>query len=111
MQIGGTLVNAVVRIVVLAATLALVYYFIVRPILDTTETVSGGISGNLEKTFEDINEAFDQSNGQGGSLDPTEVKQKVTRVGGRRQKRLINCIQNSSQDFGRIQRCANRFGP
>jgi len=111
MQIGGTLVNAVVRIAVLAATLALVYFFILRPILDTTETVSGGISGNLEKTFNDINEAFDQSNGQGGSFSRIQIKQKVTRVGGKRQERLINCIQNAQQDIGRIQRCANRFGP
>lgn len=109
MEIGGTLVRGAVRIAVLAATLALVYFFILRPILDTTETVTGGIGGNLEKTFNDINEAFDQANGQGGSFSRVQIKQKVTRVDGKRQEQLINCIQNSQQDIARIQRCANRF--
>ena len=110
MQIGGTLVNAVVRIAVLAATLALVYYFIVRPVLDTTETVSGGISGNIEKTFDDINQAFDEAGGQKGGVTQVQIKRQINQADGKSQQRLINCIERARQDIDRIQRCANRFG-
>jgi F0F1-type ATP synthase membrane subunit b/b' len=110
MQIGGTLVNAVVRIAVLAATLALVYYFIVRPVLDTTETVSGGISNNIQRTFDEVNEAFDQAGGQNAGVNRVKIKRTINQTGGRSQQRLINCIERARQDINRIQRCADRFG-
>jgi hypothetical protein len=110
MQIGGTLVNAAVRIAVLAATLALVYYFILRPVLDTTETVSGGIGGNIQKTFDEVNRAFDQAGGQTGGITQVQIKRQITRTGGVDQQKLINCIERAGQDINRIQRCANRFG-
>lgn len=110
MQIGGTLVNAVVRIAVLAATLALVYFFILKPVLSTTESVSSGINGNIQSVFDDVNEAFDQSNLQGGANE-RRIKRKINSATGVNQDRLITCIENAQQDVERIQRCANRFGP
>jgi F0F1-type ATP synthase membrane subunit b/b' len=108
MQIGGTVVNGIVRIVIVAATLALVYYFILRPILDTTETVSGGIQDNIEKTLNEVNSAFDQVPGTGNQA---QIKRQINQSSGVNQKRLINCIQRAQQDVDRIQRCAERFGP
>jgi ElaB/YqjD/DUF883 family membrane-anchored ribosome-binding protein len=110
MQIGGTLVNAVVRIAVLAATLALVYFFILKPVLSTTESVSSGINNNIQNAFDDVNEAFDQSNITGGANE-RKIRRKINSTTGINQERLITCIQNAQQDVERIQRCANRFGP
>lgn len=110
MQIGGTLVNAVVRIVVLAATLALVYFLILRPILDTTETVSGGISGNIQNAFDDVNKAFEQSNAAGVQGSRVRIKRQIKTTSGVDQRRLLSCVQNANQNISRIQRCANRFG-
>jgi len=109
MQIGGTLVNAVVRIAVVAATLALAYFFILKPILSTTETVSSGINSNIQNAFDDVNEAFDQSGTLGGPGE-RKIRRKITTTSGVNQDRLIECIQNAQQDINRIQRCANRFG-
>jgi F0F1-type ATP synthase membrane subunit b/b' len=108
MQIGGTVVNGIVRLVIVAATLALVYYFILRPILDTTETVSGGINDNIQRAFDDVNEAFDQVPGTGNQA---QIKRQINQSSGIDQDRLINCIQRAQQDVNRIQRCADRFGP
>jgi ElaB/YqjD/DUF883 family membrane-anchored ribosome-binding protein len=110
MQIGGTLVNAVVRIAIVAATLALAYFFVIKPVLSTTETVSSGINSNIQNAFDDVNEAFDQSNITGG-LNEKKIKRKINSTSGVNQDRLIECIQNAQQDINRIQRCANRFGP
>lgn len=111
MQIGGTLVNAVVRIAVVAATLALAYFFILKPVLSTTETVSSGINGNIQNVFDDVNQAFEQSNTQVGGLNERKIKRKINSTSGVNQDRLITCIQNAQQDITRIQRCAKRFGP
>jgi precorrin isomerase len=110
MQIGGTLVNAVVRIAIVAATLALAYFFVIKPVLSTTETVTSGINGNIQKAFDDVNEAFDQSN-IAGTANERRIKRKINATNGINQDRLITCIQNAQQDVNRIQRCANRFGP
>jgi hypothetical protein len=110
MQIGGTLVNAVVRIAVVAATLALAYFFILKPILSTTETVSSGINGNIQNAFDDVNQAFESANNPGG-VNQRGIKRKINSASGVNQERLITCIQNAQQDITRIQRCANRFGP
>jgi hypothetical protein len=100
-----------VRIAVLAATLGLVYLFIVRPVLDTTETVSGGIGSNIQKVFDDVNAAFDQADGQGAGRRQARIKRRISSSSGRRQQRLITCVQNSGQDVARMQRCVNRFSP
>ena len=110
MQIGGTLVNAVVRIAVVAATLALVYYFILAPILDTTKTVSGGISGNVERAIKDVNRAFDQMGAPGTTVNQARIERQINGARGKKQDRLIRCIERARQDVNRIQRCANRFG-
>jgi hypothetical protein len=110
-NIGGTLARGVVRIAVVAATLALVYFFILRPVLDTTETVSGGISGNIQKAFDDVNEAFDQANGQNAGLNERRLKRRINATSGGQQARLLDCIQNARQDVDRMQRCVNRFAP
>lgn len=108
MQIGGTLVNAVVRIVVLAATLALVYFLILKPILATTENISGSANFNTQQAIDSVNEAF-QGTSQQGSVTQLKIRSKVKRVNGVDHQRLLRCVQNANGNINRIQRCANRY--
>ncbi|HTU13973.1 MAG TPA: hypothetical protein VMF31_02125 [Solirubrobacterales bacterium] len=111
MQIGGTLVTAIVRIAVLAATLALVYVFILKPVLNTTENVTKGVNANISSAMEEVNRAFDGSNTTNRKFSQVQIKRSITTTSGRKQQRLLRCVQNSNQDIARIQRCAARFGP
>lgn len=104
MNIGGTLVSSVVRILVVVATLAATYYFILRPILDTTEKVSTGISGNIEKS---LDQAFSQSSVS--SQKRTVITREIRSVSGAKMAKLERCVTRAGTDIGRIQRCANRF--
>ncbi|MGK2955063.1 MAG: hypothetical protein ACSLFI_05260 [Solirubrobacterales bacterium] len=110
MNLGGTLVNTVVRLVILFATLALVYLFIIKPVLSTTENVSKGINGNISNVMDDVNEAFEESN-QAGGYDEVQIKRRITTVNGKDQQRLLKCVQNANQNINRIQRCAAKFSP
>jgi hypothetical protein len=80
-------------------------------VLHTTETVSGGINGNIQKVFEDVNQAFEQNNGQAAGRNRARIKRQINNSSGQRQQRLITCVQNSGQDVARMQRCVNRFSP
>lgn len=111
MNFGGTLLNTVVRLVVLFATLALVYLFIIKPVLSTTEKVSSGITGNIQSAFDDVNEAFDETNNPNVRQSQVKIKRTITRTNGKKQQRLLRCVQNANQNINRIQRCANRYSP
>lgn len=107
MQIGGTLIAGVVRILVVVATLAAVYYFLVRPVLDTTEKVSGGINSSIQQSLKQANSAFDQA-----GISP-DTQQQITReirnVPANKAQNLARCIKRKPADLAHLQRCASRF--
>jgi len=111
MQIGGTVVTAVVKIVVLAASLALAYVFIIKPVLDTTENVTSGVNTNISNAMDEVNEAFEGTDPGNGKYSQVKIKRTITTVSGKKQQRLLTCVQNANQDVVRLQRCAERFGP
>ena len=98
---AGTVINPIIKIVTTVAVLAAVYFFMVKPILDTTDNAIsesfgafeefdgfGDLSGNVQSQIED---AF----GQSGS-----------------QAKLQKCIERAieaSADQQRINRCIDRF--
>lgn len=109
MQIGGTLLTAVVRIAVLAASLALIYYFVIRPVLETTESVSSGINNNIQRSLDQANEAFSESNMNFSSQKQQKVTTNIKNVPTDKLPRLTRCISNAGADLNRISRCAQRL--
>jgi len=100
MQIGGTLVSGVVRILVVVATLAAVYYFLLRPVLDTTEKVSGGITSSMSQISipDDIQQQVEAHVNSSSSFD---------------SDRFNACIEKAQQAalsgrYQRVQRIALR---
>ena len=92
---AGTVINPIIRIVVVVAVLAATYFFIVKPILDTT------------------NNAFDQF---GGAFDdlPTDIQDQVDNAfddlnSDAARKRLERCIKAAGTNADRINRCVQRF--
>ena len=91
--------------------LAAVYFFVVRPALDTTEKISHEVNVNVQKGLNEAN--F-------GEIDQTidDVNRRVQREirkSFRASKRhgnpdkLIRCIQRAHQDVTKIQRCSDRY--
>ena len=48
-----TLVRSLIRLIVTVAILAAVYFFLVRPILDTAEDTFGGVGNSIDNVFDD----------------------------------------------------------
>lgn len=116
-NIFGNLTSGLIRLAITAATILLIYLFILKPILATTENVTGGLTGDtdVQKLLESVNEAF---GGEGSEPVRRQIERQLNQIesgdaagGTRKAKRLLRCVQNSAGDVGRMQRCAARFAP
>ena len=47
---AGTVISPIIKIVTTVAILAAVYFFVVRPILDTTEDISGNVNRSVQQS-------------------------------------------------------------
>ena len=100
-NIFGTLSSGIVRLLVTVGVLAAAYFFIVKPVLHTTDEAIKN-SG--------INEIGKTLNGVG-----KEVRRQVnhsfhvTKQQGGNPQKLIHCVQNANGNVNRLQRCTRRF--
>jgi uncharacterized protein YoxC len=113
----GNLTSGIIRLAVAVGILAAVYFFLVKPILHTTE-----------KTVESTNKSFEKSF-QGSSVDTKGIEEKVNetiesvnkevqvqversfhtaKVHGKPEK-LLHCIQRAHENVRRIERCSRRY--
>ena len=107
----GNVTAGIIRLLVTVGILAAVYFFLVRPTLDTTEKISHEVNVNVEKGFQqtdlsEISETIDDVNRR----VRREIKKSVR--SSQRQgnaDELINCIQRAHQNVNKIQRCSERF--
>jgi archaellum component FlaF (FlaF/FlaG flagellin family) len=126
MNLGGTLVNTVVRLVILFATLALVYLFIIKPVLHTTEvginsatnfsnqitqSIDVANDASYKNAMKQMNEALKQANSQSGTTRVVVTQNGKTNVKASDQQRLLRCVQNSNRNVNRLVRCNEKFGP
>jgi hypothetical protein len=98
---AGTVINPIIKIVTTVAILAAAYFFIVKPVLDTTN------SAFEEFGLDEFSDTFDGL--------PTQVQDQVNdaleQTDG--SQRLQDCIERAIRkdppDRQRISRCVDRF--
>lgn len=107
----GNLSAGIIRLLVTVGILAAVYFFLVRPALDTTEKISHETNISIHEGFEsadfgEVNKTIDDVNRQ----VQREIRQSLRHS--QRQgdaDKLIRCIKHAHQNVNRIQRCSERF--
>ncbi len=119
LDVGGTLLSAILRLVVTVGILAAVYFLIVRPVLDTTKSVSHDISRSVNHSvnagLHSANHALNQSD-----ITSPKVRRKVrTQVrtvihtSGNvdtsnlppEARRLLKCVQRANGNIDKLQAC------
>ena len=126
----GNLSTGVIRLAVVAGTLALSYLFILKPILDTTETISTSINQSVRQSFaasgggdlqRQIQRSIRQANRQvqqatqqpGASSAQVPTSVQITRaVRGLtppQARRLSRCVRRAGARPAAINACFNRF--
>lgn len=105
MNIGGALVSSVLKIAVTAAVLILAYLLIIKPILNTTETVTRNANSSIQESLDQV---FDFD---GNSPTARKIKREVGNGKGFDQQALVACLERNSQKPAAAQKCVQRFGP
>jgi hypothetical protein len=103
---AGTVINPIIKIVTVVAILAATYVFIVKPVLDTTESTIDRSFDAFDENFAGFDELPNQIQGEvGDALESSNNSQG-----------LQNCIERAVRGSGapnteRINRCVARFSP
>ena len=113
----GNLTSGIIRLAVAVGILAAVYFFLVKPILHTTEKTVEGANQSFEKSFNTptvntkaieakVNKTIEDVNRQ----VQVEVHRSfhTAQVHGS-PKKLLHCIQRASGNVQRIERCSRRY--
>lgn len=107
----GHLSAGIIRLLVTVGILAAVYFFLVRPALDTTENISRETNQSIQKSFQ--NTGLNDISGQIEDVNrqvQIEIKKsyRTSKQQGDADK-LIRCIQRAHHNVNKIQRCSERF--
>jgi hypothetical protein len=109
----GNLTSGLIRLLVTVGILAAAYFFIVRPVLDTTDKAIDSANQSLERSFgvhgadiTDVSKTIEDVNRQ--------VQRQVRRSFRTAEKkgnpqRLVRCIRRSHGDVKHIERCTRKF--
>jgi len=57
---AGTIINPILKVVTTVAILGAVYIFFVKPILDTTEEISGNVGAQVRQSLDDADKASEE---------------------------------------------------
>jgi hypothetical protein len=92
---AGTVINPIIKIVTVVAILAATYFFIVKPVLDTTERsfdAFGAGFGDLPAQIqEDVDAALETSNSSGALQNC--IERAVTRADAPNAQRVNRCVE------------------
>jgi ElaB/YqjD/DUF883 family membrane-anchored ribosome-binding protein len=111
-----TALSAVIRLVSTVVILGAVYFFIVKPVLDTTEGITSSINDSVHEGLQSANEAMQQNGIHSNHLQQkvrarvrTAIKDggttiKTTGVPADVQK-LLKCVQKAGTDVDKLQAC------
>jgi hypothetical protein len=96
-----TLARSLIRLIVTVGILAAVYFFMIRPILDTTnDTIDKAFEG-----FDGIGKSIDKSFENAGVNNPPNL----SGVGKTDAEKVLACVQRVQPDTTKMQQCAERF--
>jgi Tfp pilus assembly protein PilO len=104
----GNATAGIIRLLVTVGILAAVYFFIVKPVLHTTETVSHEVNVNVQQSLKEahIGKTIQNVNRQ----VQREIKRSIRHAPSHTAAdKLLTCIQRAHQDVHKIERCNEKY--
>jgi predicted PurR-regulated permease PerM len=107
-SIGGIFASGIVRLLVIAGTLLLIYLLFVRPALDTANEAINkfNVPDSSNAIQRQIQRQIRQTNRQVRRQVNRSFKQTPSV---RSQQKLLRCVQRANGKVKRIQACGRRF--
>jgi hypothetical protein len=112
-QLFGNLTSGIIRLGVAVGIIAALYFFLLRPVLDTTNHAVDQANHSFEQSFQGSGVDIDQINKTIEDVNrqvQVEVQRSfhVAKVNGNPDK-LLHCVQRANGNVHRIERCARRY--
>jgi hypothetical protein len=108
----GNLTSGLIRLLVTVGILAAAYFFIVKPVLNTTDKAIDSANKSFEQTFGTHADITDIS----GTIEGVnrQVQRQIRRSFRTAErkgnpKKLIRCIERSRGNVKKIERCTRKF--
>jgi hypothetical protein len=108
----GSLTSGIIRLLVTVGILAAAYFFLVKPVLETTSEISKEANSSFQKSIGGQLDLGDI----GGTIESVnkQVERQIRRSFHTAEKkghpnRLIRCIKRAEGDVQRIKRCTVKF--
>jgi Tfp pilus assembly protein PilO len=107
----GNVTAGIIRLLVTVGILAAVYFFVVKPTLETTKEISHEVNANVHRGFQEANFGdISKSIKHVNRRVEREIKKSLRQSSNHKAaNRLVNCIQRAHQDVDKIQHCSERF--
>lgn len=105
---AGTFIGPLLKILTTVAILAATYFFIVQPILDTTNSAIDRSFDSIEG-FDDLGPNIQDSVRDAQSL--ADDAQAASDAQVKEANKLLDCITGANGDVNAIQRCNQKFDP
>ena len=105
---AGTFLSPLIKVVTTVAILAAAYFFIVKPVLNTTESAFDSVGTGIEG-FNDLGPNLQDSIREAQNL--AEEQQASSDAQIKEANKLLNCISEASGDVNEIQKCNAKFDP
>jgi hemolysin activation/secretion protein len=110
----GNVTSGIIRLLVAVGVLAAAYFFIVKPVLSTTDHAIDSANKSFEKSFgtpldlSDIDKTIENANKQ-VQIQIQRSFHTAKKKGKGDPQKLIHCIQHAAGDVHRIQRCTIKY--
>ena len=107
---AGTIISPIIKVVTTVAILAAIYFFFVKPTLDTTENIANQGFDLAEEQIPNFDNIVpDTQQGKVNKALKEAEKQFGTSSG--QVDKLINCVTNAAGDVEKLNACNAKFGP
>ena len=130
-SIAGMFTSSVLRLAVAVGVIAAIYFFAIRPILDTTNkaldtantfqlqtgTAGGDLNQQIQRTINQTNRQIQrqlrQSGRQSSAAQQAPGQVQIVRtfhgLTPRQARRLTRCVRRAQPQLPRVSRCFDRF--
>ena len=105
---AGTFISPLLKIITTVAILAAVYFFIVKPVLETTDNAFDRSFDAIEG-FDDFSPNVQKSVRKAQKLQAQQQASSNAQI--EEANKLLTCITNASGDVTKIQVCNQKFDP
>lgn len=113
----GNVTSSILRLAVIAGTLALIYVFAIRPTIDAAKDIGGPINQSIqelrdENPLEEFQQAIreqTQSNDRRVQRQLNQAFNQAAQPGGANPQSLLRCVKRANGDVQVLQACSRRF--